>query len=77
MKEGVENYKAHGVAYNAISPRNIVRRGGEWQLSLAGLLLRNEKESADYYKTDVKKEYAVAYAFGTLLFKLLFGFVPF
>jgi hypothetical protein len=51
----MENYKAHGVAYNAINPRNIVRHRGEWQLSLAGLLLRNEKESPDYYKSDVKK----------------------
>ena len=73
----MENYKAHGLAYNAISPRNVVRLRGEWQLSLAGLLLRNEKESPDYYKSDVKKEYSAAYALGTLLFKLLFGFVPF
>lgn len=55
LKEGLENYKAHGLAYNVINPRNIVKYGGEWQLSLAGLLLRNEKESPDYYKSDVKK----------------------
>jgi hypothetical protein len=54
-----------------------VRRGLEWELSLTGLLLRNEKDSPDYYKADVKREYLTAYALGTLLFKLLFGFVPF
>lgn len=77
LKEGLENYAEHNIEYNAISPKNIVRRGGAWELSLAGLLLRNEKEAVDYYKTDVRREGSQAYALGTLLFKLLFGFVPF
>jgi hypothetical protein len=77
LKEGIDNYAAHGIEYNALNPKNIVRRGAEWELSLAGLLLRNEKESSDYYKGDVRREGSLAYALGTLLFKLLFGFVPF
>lgn len=77
LKDGLENYAAHGIEYSAINPRNIVRRGADWELSLVGLLVQNEKESADYYKVDVRREGSVAYALGTLLFKLLFGFVPF
>ena len=44
---------------------------------MVGLLVKNEKESHDFYKKDVKKEKRDAYALGTLLFKLIFGFVPF
>ena len=73
----MDNYAAHGIDYNAVNPKNIVRRGSEWEFSLTGLLVRNEKESADYYKSDIRKDGRVAYALGTLLFKLLFGFVPF
>ena len=42
-----------------------------------GLLLKNEKESVDYYKQGLSRENRIPYALGTLLFKILFGFVPF
>jgi serine/threonine protein kinase len=43
LREGLENYESHGLIYNAINPKNIVRRGLEWKLSLTGLLVKNEK----------------------------------
>ena len=67
----------HSLNYNAINPRNIVRRGIDWELSVVGLLLRNEKESDDYYKKEISGQGKQTYAFGTLLFKMLFGFAPF
>ena len=71
------NYVEHNIDFNCINPRNIVRKNIEWDLSVAGLLLKNEKDSDDYYKRGIEKEFKHTYALGTLLFKMLFGFVPY
>ena len=73
----LSNYIQHNIDYNAINPKNIMRKNIDWELSVSGLLLRNEKDSEDYYKKGIEKEFRHSYAFGTLLFKMLFGFVPF
>jgi hypothetical protein len=77
IRTSLNNYIEHNIDYNAIHPKNIVRINIDWQLSLSGLLLRNEKESDDYYKSGISKSGSYSYALGTLLFKLLFGFAPF
>lgn len=78
LRVSLLNYLEHNVDYNAINPKNIVRKNKiDYQLSLVGLLLRTEKDSEDYYKAGVAAKSQPAYALGTLLFKLLFGFVPF
>lgn len=77
LKSSLSNYKDNNIDYNAINPKNIVRIRLDWEFSLVGLLHQNEKESPDYYKSGVNKPNRETYALGTLLFKLLFGFVPF
>lgn len=77
IKVSLDNYRENNVEYNAIHPKNIVRKQLDWELSLVGLLLKNEKESEDYYKSGIQKQFRQTYALGTLLFKLLFGFAPF
>ena len=44
---------------------------------MVGLILRNDRESEDYYKKGILNDNRHTYALGTLLFKILFGFVPF
>jgi len=40
----LQNYIEHNIDYNAINPKNIVRKNKiDYQLSLVGLLLKTEK----------------------------------
>ena len=41
LRSSLLNYRQHNIPYNAIHPKNIVRKNLDWQLSVAGLLLKN------------------------------------
>jgi hypothetical protein len=41
LRVSLIDYKKNNIDYNAINPKNIVRRSFEWELSLVGLLLKN------------------------------------
>jgi len=44
LRVSLQNYIEHNIDYNAINPKNIVRKNKiDYQLSLVGLLLKTEK----------------------------------
>ena len=46
-------------------------------LSLAGLLVDHQSFNNNYYDKEDKKKQTICYSLTTLLFKLVFGFIPF
>ena len=76
LRGDIENYAKHKMDYNVLHPSNVVRRGAGWELSAAGLLLGGQKDNPGHYKAWVKNEGRQAYALGSLLFFMLFGFAP-
>jgi hypothetical protein len=45
LRRSLTNYIENNINYNAINPKNIVRRSLDWELAISGLLLKNEKDS--------------------------------
>ena len=50
---------------------------GQWTLSLAGILSNGYFKDKNFFDSKRKDKESLIYALGSLLFKMLFGFVPY
>jgi hypothetical protein len=60
-----------------VNDHNILRFNHSWTLSLASALTNSFANDRNFYDPKQKPNQSLFYAIGTLLFKTLFGFVPF
>jgi hypothetical protein len=77
ITKSLESFDKNNIEYNCLIDHNVLRRKSRWELSLAGALSNGYLMDKSFFDAKRKSKEGVFYALGSLIFKMLFGFVPF